>query len=456
MKGSWVDNHVLLASIFTGNLPAMFLRRYPVPDHSFFLFGPRGTGKSTWLRQVLPDAVWFDLLRTHTLLGLTRQPESFRQQVEARPQGGWVVVDEVQRLPSLLNEVHALIAETGRKYRFALSGSSACRLKRLDVNLLAGRAVNRQFFPLTASELNHDFDLDRVLRFGLLPQIHAEPEHALDVLDAYVSNYIREEIQQEALVRTTRTSRRKRARLPVGDLGAARVARGDGVSQHRRPASLLAHAARQQSGLHLDARQTLGGHRGEGVGTLALRVWRAAERIGGSGRPDRFRRLRLAGRRMWLNEFPSSSSLRRDVISGGRSRLVSSELRRSNLSRAAKCAGSVKAPSGFKPMASSRSSGNAAITSTAFPAVMPVEENLTLRRAGRLRRKLKSRIGWPQNANSVRLVTTHGKFVSRFKPRSSVRRLLRFGGRVRLLIPLQHQRSEAAHPVRQSDGRELV
>jgi len=180
----------------------MYTRRYPKPDHSFLLFGPRGTGKTTWLRQVLPEALWFDLLRTHTLLALNRQPELFRQQVEARPPGSWVVVDEVQRLPSLLNEVHALIAETGRKHYFALSGSSARKLKRLDVNLLAGRAVNRQFFPLTAAELDFEFNLDRVLRFGLLPQIHAEPEHALDVLEAYVANYIREEIQQEALVRS--------------------------------------------------------------------------------------------------------------------------------------------------------------------------------------------------------------------------------------------------------------
>jgi predicted AAA+ superfamily ATPase len=192
----------LYSSSFTVNLLTVFKRRYPVPDHSFFLFGPRGTGKTTWLREILQDALWFDLLRTQTLLALTRQPESFRQQVEALPPGNWVVVDEVQRLPTLLNEVHALIAETGRKYRFALSGSSARKLKRLDVNLLAGRAVNRQFFPLTAAELDFDFDLDRVLRFGLLPQIQAEPEHALDVLDAYVANYIREEIQQEALVRS--------------------------------------------------------------------------------------------------------------------------------------------------------------------------------------------------------------------------------------------------------------
>jgi predicted AAA+ superfamily ATPase len=179
----------------------MFARLFHLPDHSFFLFGPRGTGKTTWLRHVLPDALWFDLLRTQTFLALTRQPESFRQQIEARPKGNWVVVDEIQRLPSLLNEVHALIAECGHAYRFALSGSSARKLKRMDVNLLAGRVINRQFFPLTAAELNYEFDLDRILRFGLLPQIHAEPGFALDVLEAYVANYIREEIQQEAVVR---------------------------------------------------------------------------------------------------------------------------------------------------------------------------------------------------------------------------------------------------------------
>ena len=180
----------------------MFTRLLPLPPRSFFLFGPRGTGKTTWLRSMLPEALWFDLLRTQTFLALTRQPESFRQQILAKPKGSWVVVDEVQRLPSLLNEVHALIAEHGRDYHFALSGSSARKLKRMDANLLAGRAVNRQFFALTAAELNYDFDLDRVLRFGLLPQIQAEPDFALDSLEAYAANYIREEIQQEAVVRS--------------------------------------------------------------------------------------------------------------------------------------------------------------------------------------------------------------------------------------------------------------
>lgn len=179
----------------------MFPRSLQLPDHSFFVFGPRGTGKTTWLKSVLPDALWFDLLRTQTFLELARRPESFRQQVEARPSGTWVVVDEVQRLPVVLNEIQALMTKHGHTYLFALSGSSARKLKGADANLLAGRAINRQFFPLTAAELNRDFDLDQVLRFGLLPQVLAEPAFAIDVLDAYVVNYIREEIQQEALVR---------------------------------------------------------------------------------------------------------------------------------------------------------------------------------------------------------------------------------------------------------------
>jgi len=179
----------------------MYTRSFALPERSFFLFGPRGTGKTTWLRHVLPDALWFDLLRTQMFFALMRQPDSFRQQILARPKKSWVVVDEVQRLPALLNEVHALMTEYGRDYLFALSGSSARKLKRVDANLLAGRAINRQFFPLTAAELDYEFDVENVLRFGLLPQIRSEPDFALESLEAYAANYIREEIQQEALVR---------------------------------------------------------------------------------------------------------------------------------------------------------------------------------------------------------------------------------------------------------------
>jgi predicted AAA+ superfamily ATPase len=179
----------------------MYTRRVRAPERSFFLFGPRGTGKTTWLRSELPGALWFDLLRTQTFLDLTREPDRFRQQVSAWPAGRWVVVDEVQRLPALLHEVHALIAERGRTWRFALSGSSARRLKRMDVDLLAGRAINRQFFPLTAAELGDITDIEQVLRIGLLPQIQSDPAYAVDALEAYAANYLREEIQQEALVR---------------------------------------------------------------------------------------------------------------------------------------------------------------------------------------------------------------------------------------------------------------
>ena len=179
----------------------MYTRRLALPRHSFFLFGPRGTGKSTWLRQQLPDALWFDLLRLPTVLQLTRQPELFRSQVEALPKGAWVVVDEVQRLPALLNEVHALIAEYGGRYRFALSGSSARKLRRLDTNLLAGRAITRRFFPLTGAELDFDLDVNELLSTGCLPRVRSEPDAAVDILDAYVGTYLREEIQQEALTK---------------------------------------------------------------------------------------------------------------------------------------------------------------------------------------------------------------------------------------------------------------
>ena len=179
----------------------MYTRHLKLPDRSFFLFGPRGTGKTTWLRHVLPEALWFDLLRTQLFLDLSQRPDAFRQQVEALPRNHWVVVDEVQRVPALLHEVHALISEHGRRYRFALSGSSARKLRRLDVDLLAGRALNRQFFPLTASELAFDVEVDEVLRFGLLPQIRSDHQYAVDTMDAYVENYLRQEVQQEALVR---------------------------------------------------------------------------------------------------------------------------------------------------------------------------------------------------------------------------------------------------------------
>jgi predicted AAA+ superfamily ATPase len=179
----------------------MFQRRLALPSRSFFLFGARGTGKSTWLRQTLPDARWYDLLHSDVYLRLLADPSLFRLEVEALAAGTWIVVDEVQRIPALLNEVQSLIARHPRRWRFALCGSSARKLRRLDVNLLAGRVVNRRFFPLVWAELPGDLALDEVLKFGLLPEVRSEPADAVDILEAYASNYLREEIQQEALTR---------------------------------------------------------------------------------------------------------------------------------------------------------------------------------------------------------------------------------------------------------------
>jgi uncharacterized protein len=183
---------------------SMYTRRLPLPDRSFFLFGPRGTGKTTWLRQQLPDARWFNLLLDRELLRLVRDPGVFRQEIDALPNGAWVVVDEVQKLPALLDDVHDVLTATPRRLRFALTGSSARRLRRGDANLLAGRVVSRTFHPLTAAELGEVPAVDDVLRFGMLPLVRSESRASarIDLLDAYVSTYLAQEIRAEALVRS--------------------------------------------------------------------------------------------------------------------------------------------------------------------------------------------------------------------------------------------------------------
>lgn len=190
--------------MMTAIMLVMYTRDLALPGRSFFLFGPRGTGKTTWLRSVLPHAHWVNLLLERELVRLLRSPGRFSEEVEALPLRSWVVVDEVQRLPVLLNEVQDLIARHGTRYRFALTGSSARKLKREDANLLAGRVVNRKFFPLTAAELGADFDVDAVLRFGCLPAVQVETggqAARVDLLEAYAENYLIQEIRHEALVK---------------------------------------------------------------------------------------------------------------------------------------------------------------------------------------------------------------------------------------------------------------
>ncbi|MCC7071425.1 MAG: ATP-binding protein [Deltaproteobacteria bacterium] len=169
----------------------------PPGSQSFFLFGPRGTGKSTWLRQVFPDAVHLDLLDLRLYTELLAHPE--RLEAMVRPTGRPVVVlDEVQRLPALLDEVHRLIE--ARRWRFIMTGSSARKLRRGGANLLAGRARTLTMHPLTAHELGKRFVLEGSLRHGHLPMACTEPDPA-GYLASYAGTYLREEVQAEALTR---------------------------------------------------------------------------------------------------------------------------------------------------------------------------------------------------------------------------------------------------------------
>ena len=120
-------------------------RLLKAPDRSFFLFGPRGVGKSTWLRQVLPGALHLDLLDGALALELARDPRALEGMAGRRPPGAWIVLDEIQKIPSLLDDVHRMMES--RRWRFALCGSSARKLRRRGVNLLAGRAVTRRLHP---------------------------------------------------------------------------------------------------------------------------------------------------------------------------------------------------------------------------------------------------------------------------------------------------------------------
>ena len=173
-------------------------RFFNVPDQSFFLFGPRGTGKSTWLHARLPDALFLDLLEPALHRSLSARPERLRELLAGSPGTATVVIDEVQRAPELLTVVHALLEEPSPP-RFVLTGSSARKLRRGGVDLLGGRALHRTLHPFMAAELP-DFDLGRALQIGLLPLALAAPD-PVDVLDAYVSLYLEQEVQAEGLTR---------------------------------------------------------------------------------------------------------------------------------------------------------------------------------------------------------------------------------------------------------------
>lgn len=185
----------------------MYSRRIDLPKrNSFFLFGPRLTGKSTLLRQVFAgeEVLFLDLLHPSVHQKYLAEPAAFLREVEAA-KGKYkrIVLDEIQRVPALLDVVHHLMeSSAGHHLQFIMSGSSARKLKRSKANLLGGRAWSLELFPLTHEELGADFVLEKALAFGTLPRIYAAPEtEAEENLRAYVETYLTEEIKAEALTR---------------------------------------------------------------------------------------------------------------------------------------------------------------------------------------------------------------------------------------------------------------
>lgn len=176
-----------------------FLSRFfQAPDQSCFVFGPRGTGKSTWLRKRIPDALFIDLLDPPVHRSLSARPERVRELLAGSPGRETVVIDEIQRVPELLTVVHAVMEEPSPP-RFILTGSSARKLRRGGVDLLGGRAVQRTLHPFMAAELPA-FDLGNALCVGLVPLVVVAPDPA-EVLAGYASLYLDQEVRAEGLTR---------------------------------------------------------------------------------------------------------------------------------------------------------------------------------------------------------------------------------------------------------------
>ena len=170
----------------------------PPTDQSYFLLGPRGVGKSFFVENKYKKALFFDLLDSRKYTKLSADPHRLSENI---PQDfkNWVVIDEIQKIPELLNEVHRLIEK--RRLKFVLTGSSARKLKSENVNLLAGRALTEYMHPLTAEEMKKDFSLKKSLICGHLPMAY-KSKNPKKFLNSYIHTYLKEEIQQESLTRS--------------------------------------------------------------------------------------------------------------------------------------------------------------------------------------------------------------------------------------------------------------
>ena len=170
-------------------------------QESIFFWGARQTGKSTLLKTLFPNALWFDLLLSDEYERLSKKPELLREIILANRNVSLVIIDEIQRLPDLLNEVHWLISN--HKVRFILSGSSPRKILRGGLNLLGGRALRYELYPLISVEIP-DFDLIRALNHGLLPR-HYDSANPRKLLSSYIGSYLQDEIVAEARIRNVHT-----------------------------------------------------------------------------------------------------------------------------------------------------------------------------------------------------------------------------------------------------------
>lgn len=195
------------------------------PKANFFLFGMRGVGKSSWAENYFPEAKRINLLDEALYQLYLTKPQSFFEDLQEQKPNTWVIVDEIQRLPNLLNEVHRLIEE--HKLKFALLGSSARKLRRVGTNLLGGRALKKTLHPFLPEELKQDFLLEKVLQYGSIPLIWMA-EDPKEQLKAYLQLYLKEEIQAEALVRNLPGFARF---LPIAALFHAQVINVEGIGR---------------------------------------------------------------------------------------------------------------------------------------------------------------------------------------------------------------------------------